>query len=88
MDTKELSEIIARRVVEILKEQGYLDRVARKDNLTDIAQNLPAMTPNNGSGANEPSQPSGTVIASDGTIVTLGQEGGKKPRLYSPPEQT
>lgn len=44
---------------------------SRKDNLTDVAEALAALT------AQPPQQqpnPPGTVIAADGTIVTLGQQ--------------
>ena len=52
-------------------------RPSRKDNLTDVVVNLPAMA--NG-GTNKPA---GTVVASDGTRVTLGQRAGKNTSLSS-----
>lgn len=42
---------------------------SRKDALTDVAQNLPQMQ------TRPPEQPEGTVIAADGTVITLGEEG-------------
>lgn len=39
----------------------------RKDGLTDIIQEIPAIT-------NKPATPAGTVRAEDGSIVTLGQK--------------
>ena len=51
---------------------------SRKDNLTDVAQNLPAM-----SSGNE-GKPAGTVVSNDGTRVTLGEQGRSNTSFSSP----
>lgn len=56
--------------------------LSQKDNLTDIAQSLPA-TPPPSSNAKP-----GTVVASDGTRVTLGAQGVTKPASSLPQRGT
>lgn len=49
--------------------------------IADVAQNLPAMS---GGGNPAPATPAGTVVARDGTVVTLGEKGGRNASLSSP----
>ncbi len=51
---------------------------ARKDGLTDVVQNLPAMASGN------ENKPAGTVVTSDGTRVTLGEQGHRNAAITSP----
>ncbi len=46
-------------------------KTSQKDNLTDVVENLPAMTSEN------EKKPVGTVAANDGTRITLGQRTSK-----------
>ena len=50
----------------------------RKDNLTDVVQNLPAMA-SGGEG-----KPAGTVVSNDGTRVTLGEKPSHTAAILSP----
>jgi len=52
--------------------------ITRKDGLTDVVQNLPAMA----SGGE--SKPTGTVVSSDGTRVTLGEKPSHTAVMLSP----
>ncbi len=86
MTIKELSEDIAKRAIAVLRAHGFFDGVKRKDNLTDVAEILPVMTGDNRENGKEPSvsaRPLGTVIANDGTLVTLGSQGGRNASLSS-----
>ncbi len=51
---------------------------ARKDALTDVVQNLPAMANNN------PNKPAGTVVSSNGQRVTLGEQGHQNAAISFP----
>jgi hypothetical protein len=53
-------------------------QISRKDALTDVAQNLPAMA-SGGEG-----KPAGTVVSSDGTRVTLGEKPSHTAAIPSP----
>jgi hypothetical protein len=50
----------------------------RKDGLTDVVQNLPAMASGN------ENKPAGTVVTSDGTRVTLGEQRHHNAAISSP----
>lgn len=80
--TKELVANLAERIVEKLENKGYLDRAKHKDNLTDIIDILSSLDDND-----ESDPPEGTVIAADGTVVTLSRKPGNT-RLYTPPGHT
>jgi hypothetical protein len=49
-----------------------------KDALTDVVENLPDMASDGGN------KPEGTVVSSDGTRVTLGEEGGSNTAFSTP----
>jgi|GEM_PF-2864739 len=66
MNIEEWKDSLAKAIMAVLRKHGLFDRARRKDNLTDLAESLPSMS----DGSTEP----GKVIASDGTLVTLGQE--------------
>lgn len=52
--------------------------------IADVAQNLPAMSGNGNQAPSAPAIPAGTVVARDGSIVTLGEKGGRNVSLSSP----
>ncbi len=52
-------------------------QIQRRDALTDVAQNLPAMSGGNNAQSPVQTPPAGSVVASDGTVVTLGNQAGQ-----------
>lgn len=89
MNTETPSATFARRLVENLKKQGLLGGEAQKDNLTDLVHGLPVPPPStNGGDAGGSSRAPGTVVANDGTIVTLGQERNTTGQIPSSPGRT
>ena len=52
--------------------------IERKDALTDVVQNLPAMTPR------PADKPAGTVVTADGTRVELGEKPSHTTAFTSP----
>jgi hypothetical protein len=52
--------------------------IFKKDNLTDVAEGLPS---GNQRPANKPAE--GTVVANDGTLVTLGGQTGENTKTDS-----
>ncbi len=82
--TKSLIADLAKRIVEKLEKQGSLARAKHKDNLTDVIEILsPLLSDDDG----QPAAPAGTVIAADGTVVTLGSQ-DKKNTSFSLPKRT
>lgn len=71
MTTQELSEKVAKSLLGVLQRMGLLKPIKQKDNLTDLTQYLASSNQN--SSGNQSSLAPGAVIASDGTVVTLGQ---------------
>ncbi len=72
MEYDDIAKHIAAGFSEAIEKHTPSKNTGKKDALTDVAGSL--ATP-----ANQPSSPSGTVIASDGRVVTLGQDNAKKP---------
>ena len=76
-----VSKEIANKAIQTLQEVGYFSGMSQKDNLTDVAQNISTAPANP-----QPAVPAGTVVAHDGTIVTLGQDNKQNTNLSSPSE--
>ena len=68
------------RIIEAITSNKNSMTQARKDGLTDVVQNLPAMASGN------ENKPAGTVVTSDGTRVTLGEQGHRNAAI-TPPQQ-
>ena len=79
MKIEEFADFIAHKVVDGLKRTGVFNAARQKDPLTDVAECLPQTT----SDDDNPSIPSGYVLASDGTVVKLGVKLDKKNLLPS-----
>lgn len=57
-------------------------QIQGKDALTDVAQNLPAMSGGNNTPSPAPNPPAGSVVASDGSVVTLGNQAGQNAAIF------
>lgn len=75
---RKISEELAEKIVQKLRDAGFFNKIKQKDGLSDVVQTLPNMTSGDG-----PSVGSGTVVASDGMVVTLGQSRTDQPNPLS-----
>lgn len=85
--TDDLVKSITVAIIEALKKHPAKNREQLKDALTEVTT---ALTSNNdtSTSAGSPTRPPGTVIAADGTVVTLGLNNGQDVSSVSPSRDT